>query len=173
MAVGNKTIRSRGNCPWAIVRSRCPLTMFTIISFNVFFVFHSKIIPAYEAEVIPSGYFFFNLRQKSRRKVIYTGCFTKWYRKLNHYKTYIYENISMKLLRNVHHTNKFLSTEFPNRTPCIQPTTLHYVYHLFLRLSGVWSSQACLIFLFKSSIVLYSFLYTMDFRWPKENNRRE
>ena len=49
----------------------------------------------------------------------HTWCFTKGYRKLNHYKTYIYKNIPMKLLQNIHHTNKFLSTEFPNRTPYI------------------------------------------------------
>ena len=48
-----------------------------------------------------------------------TGCFTKGYRKLNHYETYIYKNIPMRLLQNGHHTNKFLSTEFPNRTPYI------------------------------------------------------
>ena len=49
----------------------------------------------------------------------YTGCFTKGYRKLNHYKTCIYKNIPMKHSQNVHHINKFLSTEFFNRTAYI------------------------------------------------------
>jgi len=48
-----------------------------------------------------------------------TGCFTKGYRKLYHYKTYIYMNILMKLSQNIHHMNKFLLTEFFNRTPYI------------------------------------------------------
>ena len=69
------------------------------------------------------------------------GCFTKGYRKLYHYKTYIYMNILMKLSQNIHHMNKFLSTEFFNRTPYIQPSTLQYVYHLFLRISGVFSDS--------------------------------
>ena len=51
--------------------------------------------------------------------ISYTGCFTKGYRKVNHYKTYIYKNIPMKRLQNVHHINKFLSTEFPNCTTYI------------------------------------------------------
>ena len=50
---------------------------------------------------------------------ICTGCFTRGYRKLYHYKPCIYKNISMKLLQNVYHINKFLSTEFFNRTAYI------------------------------------------------------
>ena len=61
---------------------------------------------SFSVTFVTSGDFLLPARRRTAI-IIYTGCFTKGYRKLNHYKTYIYKNIPMKLSQNVHHINKF------------------------------------------------------------------